>query len=63
MKTIGVYYIVSADKIVLITKAEYYEDMFNKPFSIVTWEQGKSVYPKVLITHDQFKRFKRIGTL
>lgn len=63
MKTTGIYYIASADKLILITKVEHYEDNFTKPFSIVTWEQENSIYEKVLITSDQFKRFFRIGTL
>jgi len=63
VKTKGVYYLPSADMLLLISKVEFYEDMFTKPFSIVTWESFKGVYKKVLITSDQFKRFKRIGTL
>lgn len=63
MKTIGLYYIPSADKLILITKCEYYEDLFNPAFSIVTWEQKDGVWPKCLITNDQFYRFVRIGSL
>lgn len=63
MKTKGVYFIPTADKIIIITKCEYYEDIFRPPFSIVTWIQDDREVEKVLITHDQFKRFKRIGDL
>lgn len=63
MKKKGVYYIPSADKIWVVDKVEYYEDIFNPEFSIVSvWVEG-GFYPKTLITKDQFSRFVFIGDL
>lgn len=63
MKKPGVYYIPSANKIWAVTKVDYYEDLFNPPFSIIScWTDGK-FYEKCLIESHQFKNFKRIGEL
>lgn len=63
MKTNGVYHAIRTDKIIRITNCKYYEDLFNPAFSIVTWQSGKKVFKKTLIYSDQFKFFKRIGSL
>ena len=62
MKTKGVYYLPSTDKIILISKCEYYEDLFNPAFSIVTWEQEEGIYHKTLIESNQFPNFVKIGS-
>lgn len=61
MKKSGLYYIKNADKLIYISKVRYFEDLFNPPFSIVTWEQENKVYKKVLIEKRQFKNFTFIG--
>lgn len=45
----GLYYIPTADRIVYISKVQNYEDLYNPPFSIVTYETDKKAYPKTLI--------------
>ena len=63
MKTIGTYYIPISDKLIQVTKCEYYEDLFNPPFAIVTWVDNNGIFEKCLITEEQFQRFKRIGSI
>ena len=63
MKRIGTYYLHRADKIIQITKCEYYEDMFNPSFSIVTWVEERGTFEKTLIKKEQFREFIRIGNI
>ena len=64
MKSRGVYYIPDTDKIILVTRCEYYcKETTPIPCSLVTWCDNKGNFPKTLIREDQFKLFIRIGDL
>lgn len=63
MKSNGIYYLPSVDKIVIITNCHYYSDVFNVPFSIVTWEQEDRICKQCLIEQYQFNEFVKIGVL
>lgn len=58
----GVYYLQNSDNIVYLSKVQYYEDP-SSDFIICTWEYSYGVFKKTLITGDQFKNFKWIGSL
>ena len=58
----GIYYIPACDKIILMQRVQNYEDMTSE-FSIITWEEEHILKHRVLITSDQYKRFKYMGEL
>lgn len=63
MKTKGVYYLSSADVLWYVTKVEYYEDLYNTPFSIVSCYTKKGFYKRVCIMEYDFNKFIRVGAL
>lgn len=63
MKTTGVYYLPTADVLWYVTKVEYYEDLYNAPFSIIEVWAKSGLHKRVCIYGTQFDRFIRIGDL
>ena len=59
----GVYYLPESDKIVVLKDVEFYEDLFNPKFYIVTYIYEKGSFKKTLIRNEVVKDFKRIGEL
>jgi hypothetical protein len=63
MKREGIYYLPECNKIWVVVKVDYYEDLFNPPFAIIDCYSDGRLYRKCLIEKHQFKKFKRIGEL
>lgn len=63
MKTKGVYYLPYSDVIWYVTKVEYYEDLYNPSFSIISVYTPQGFFKRVCITGAQFNRFVRVGAL
>lgn len=58
----GIYYIPRTDNIIYLSEIQHYEDLSSE-FIICTWEYFAGVFKKTIITSDQFKSFKWIGSL
>lgn len=64
MRSKGVYYIPSSDKVIAISRVEYFpKEITPTPCSLVTWVDDKGKFPKTMIRENQFKQFVRIGEL
>ena len=60
--TNGIYITKNNEFIVLLSNVKCYEDLKSR-FWIVTYEYHDGVYPKTLLTEDDLKSFKRMGSL